>query len=150
MEKIERLKNEIKRLAQRRYFLEKSCQNTGEMLPVSLIFRKTIAGDRYKWMLKNKRKGYGPFAYLTWYDGKKMCSKYVRKESLSKIQPLVERYRQYCQKIKEVCLLNKRITKLIDEIAELNFKKVEEVYAGTRENRGRGTRRSESGRRGRK
>lgn len=132
MEKIERLKNEIKRLTQRRYFLEKSCQNTGGMLPCSLIYRRTISGDRYKWMLKTKRKGYGPFAYLSWYDGRRICHKYVRKDELGKIEPLVDSYRRYCAKMKEIRLLNKQIVNLIDNIADLNLRKVEDVYGKTR------------------
>ena len=136
MERIERLKNEIKRLAQRRYFLEKSCQNTGEMLPVSLIYRRTISGNRYKWMLKTKSKGYGPFAYLSWYDGRRICHKYVRKNELRKIEPLVDNYRRYCMKMKEIRSLNKKITSLIDEIADLNLRRVEDIYGKTRRARG--------------
>ncbi len=63
-------------------------------------------------------QGYG---YLTCFYKGRNIYKYVPQNEIDKVRKLTEAYRLFCQNMKEVREVNRRIVELLDEIGEIQI-----------------------------
>ncbi|MCG2692926.1 hypothetical protein L6279_02335 [Candidatus Parcubacteria bacterium] len=116
----------ISKLRQKRHYAERRCETAGKMLPACLIFRVRTKGTRDFQARRTitANLDYKNYAYLTCYQNGKNWYRYVRKQDIREIGKLTESYRIFCQSIKEVRSLNKRIVELLDKIAGIQTEDV--------------------------
>lgn len=135
---IKTLMSTITKLARRRSDLERSCQRVGKMLSASLLLRAFPhrGDDSYA---SAQEKPYPRYWYLTYYDGTTTRHRYIPKEKIDSLIPLVNNYGKFSKWMKEIRSLNKCIVELLDKIGEIQCKEVEEIgKRKRREGRGKG------------
>ena len=120
---IETLRSTITKLNRHRYFLEKSCQRIGKMLPASLILRAFPHRNDTSYALA-QTKPHPRYGYITYFDGTTTKHRYIPKKELDSIIPLTNNYRKFSKWMKEIRSLNKQIVELLDKIAEVQTQPV--------------------------
>lgn len=121
MATIKQLKWRLSKLRQRRYAVEKKCEQISKMLPASLILRERTKEGRFR---KASGGGKGIFGYLTYLEEGTTRHRYVRKENLDEATILTGKYRDFCQRMAEVRSLNKEILRLLDKIGKMQSEEV--------------------------
>jgi hypothetical protein len=119
----------LSKLNQQRYYLEKSCEKIGKMLPVCVIFRWRKRGTRD---FQSTKAGGKPvkqeegkvYSYMTYLEGGVTRHHYIRKDELDNILPKAEEYRQFSKKLAQIRYLNKRIVEILDEIGKIQMEEV--------------------------
>lgn len=129
MVSINRLRLMLSKLNQQRYYLEKSCEKIGKMLPVCVIFRWRKRGTRdfqsTKAESKPAKQEEGKvYSYMTYLKEGITRHRYIRKEDADKIIPKAGEYQRFCKNMAQIRHLNKRIVELLDKIGEIQMEEV--------------------------
>ncbi|MEW6558436.1 MAG: hypothetical protein AB1349_13985 [Elusimicrobiota bacterium] len=120
MEKIKGLKYVISKLSQKRYYLEKQIEQTPRILPACLIMRYRARGRRDFQSVKERSKlpGGKSYAYLTYLEGGVTRHRYIPKNKIGEVARLTGSYKVFCEKMKAVRSLNRRIVEQLDKIGK--------------------------------
>lgn len=122
MATIKQLKWRLSKLRQRRYTVEKKCEQNSKMLPASLILReRTKEGGFQK---ATSGAGKGIFGYLTYLEEGVTRHRYVKKQDMAQVKTLTGNYREFCRRMAEVRSLNREIVRLLDKIGKLQSEEV--------------------------
>jgi len=121
MPTIKQLKGRLSKLRQRRYMLEKKCEQISKMLPASLIMRERTKDGVFR---KATSGGKGIYGYLTYLEGGTTRHKYVKKQDMATIKCLTDNYRNFCGMMSQIRSLNREIVKLLDKIGKMNSEEV--------------------------
>lgn len=120
---IETLRLTITKLNRKRYFLEKSCQRIGKMIPASLILRVFPHRNDTSYA-SAQTKPHPRYGYLVYFDGLTTRHRYIPREKIDSLMPLTNNYRKFSNWMKEIRSLNKQIMELLDKIAEVQTQPV--------------------------
>ncbi len=98
----------------------------GKMLGACLIFRARLKGKRDIQSMKtiSSNTEYKSYAYLTCFYRGKNIYKYISKHRIREVERLTESYRLFCQNMKQVRELNRRIVELLDKIGEIQTEEI--------------------------
>ncbi len=146
MVNIGKLKFMLSKLRQQRYYLEKSCEKMGKMLPVCVIFRRRRRGTRDFQPIKEegksvKQEGCKIYSYMTYFEEGITRHHYIRREELDNVLPKAEEYRHFCKNMAQIRYLNKRIVGLLDKTGEIQMEEVKshvKKRMGQKKSKGKG------------
>jgi len=133
MATIPQLRYFLSQLRQQRYYLEKHIEGIPKMLAACLILRYRKRSSREFDSSKNvkRRADVKSYAYLTFLEGGENRHRYVPQEKIGEIAQLTEAYKTYCRTMQQIRQLNKRVVEILNQIADLQTKEVQE-YVSTK------------------
>lgn len=128
MATIKQLQYLVSQLRQKRYYVEQRVAHIAAMLPACLILRYRQRHKRSYESIQDIRKGAitKSYAYLTFMDAGQNRHRYVPKERIGEVAQLTETYKAYSQQMQHIRQLNKRIVDVLEAIARLQTKEVDD------------------------
>ena len=129
MNKKDRLRLMLSKLRQQRHYLEKSCERTGKLLPVSVILRWRKKGTKDFQSIKREGKEIEQeegkvYSYMTYLEGGITRHRYIRKDELDKVLPKAKGYQRFSRDMAKIRYLNRKIVGMLESIGKIQMEEV--------------------------
>lgn len=123
MTTVDAIRNQLSRMRQRRYVLEKQIEHIGRMLTASMILRYRQKGSKKYESIKKIKKGaeVKTYAYLSYLEDGKAKHKYIVKEKIGEVSKMTESYLKYSRVMHGIRVLNKRMVEGLEELAGIKL-----------------------------
>lgn len=115
----EDIKRRIYKLRKERQLLETHCFGIGLQLPLWLSVRYVRCGK--EGCKCNKGELHGPFSYVSFKKGSRVCYRYISSERVNRIRQYINNYHSFQKKIARLNEINREIIILLKENQKNNL-----------------------------